>query len=118
MTTSLQVAICGQSIAWAAVESVLSKSPYISIIRITEPGQWANLATLGVDIVLFDESKSSLWIERLKRHLPDGVSLLGINFDNSRLVLHLSHLDRLPAIKLLMRTVQREGDSPTDPSPV
>lgn len=113
MTPLLQVGICDQSIAWAAVESVLSKSPRIKIIRITEPEQWANLAALRVDIVLFDESKSSLWVERLKRQLPAGISLLGINFDKRNVELHLSHPGNLPEVMMLIDLVQYSGSNQT-----
>ncbi len=112
MGDSLQVVIYGQSIAWAAVESVLQKSPNISIIKITEPEQWGNLAALGVDIVLFDESKPSFHIERLKRQIPLGISLLGLNFDKSRLMLYVSHPNNLPVLSELAQMIQRDAPRP------
>lgn len=109
MNYPLGVVILGQSIAWAAVESVLRQSPKIDIIKITAPEQWSNLSTLGVDIVLFDEGELSFYIEKLRRRLPHGLALMGLNFNNSNMTMHLSHKDDLKTVRELVQILQQNA---------
>ncbi len=105
MKQSIQVAICGQSIAWAAVEVMLRKLPNINIIRCTISQLQTTLAE-SPDIILCDSNttcNTNLWLDKSDATPP----LLKLDFDSANLVESLNCKDN-PMFDELILAIQGE----------
>ncbi len=92
MEHPLRVAVCGQSIAWAAVEAALSKSPNIELTRVPDTELRDNLSALAVDVLLFEQKA---WPAISPSNLPDALTAIGLDFSDTKLVAHLSRANTL-----------------------
>lgn len=102
MDHPLRVAVCGQSIAWAAVEAALSKSPNIELTRVTGPELGDNLPTLEVDVVIFEQATLPARVQTSRSDL----TLIGLDFGENNLVAHLSRADTLTTLEDLTRVIR------------
>jgi hypothetical protein len=105
MKQSIQVAICGQSIAWAAVEVILRKLPNINIIHCTI-SQLQTTLTESPDIILCD-SNTICNTNFQSDESISGPPLLKLDFDSANLVEPLNCKDD-PMFDELILAIQGE----------
>lgn len=103
MDQPLRVAVCGQSIAWAAVEAALSKSPNIELTRVPDPDLWDNQSAPAVDVLLFEQKA---WPAISPANLPEALTAIGLDFSDTNLVAHFSRANTLTRLDDLIRMIR------------
>jgi len=101
MKQPIQVAIYGQSIAWAAIEAALHKLPHISVIRCAESHAGLAPVEASVDVILFASDAADSGCTQA----VNGPALLKLDFDSARLIEPLDH-QKTAAVDDLILAIQ------------
>jgi hypothetical protein len=102
----IRVAVCGESVAWAAIEAVLRKEPGIDVMRCWEPEDWHRLLEMDIDVILFDATAtaSAEALSLLKRR--PGLTMIRLDFDDRKIVAHLAREDTVTTVEDLARVIR------------
>jgi len=102
----IRVAVCGESVAWAAIGAVLRQDPRIDVTHCREPEDWHTLLDMDLDVVLFDTTAtaSAEALSLLKQR--SGLTMIRLDFESHRIVAHLARDDTVTTVEELARIIR------------
>jgi hypothetical protein len=102
----IHVAICGESIAWAAIEAILRKDPAIDVTWCLESEDWHRLLNIDLDVILFDATApGSAKITSLLKRRP-GLTMIHLDFESDRIVARLAREDTVTTVEDLAQVIR------------
>lgn len=90
----------------AAISSILKQSPDFELYHCPETDFAAQRTISAADVILFDQSQLSPNQKASIRMYPAGIPMIGLDFDGSTIVAHLSQVNSLASPDDLKRVIQ------------
>jgi len=109
MTDPMRIAICGHSIALAAVESFLQQSSDFELRHYSEAELQANLLTLEADVMLLEQNAYTFEAKTILEKYRPSLPVISLDFTDSHIVSHLSRTDTLVSPDDLGQIIQVAG---------
>lgn len=105
MNKLIRVAVCGHSVAWAAVEVLLEQLGDVTLCSYSAAELWAILPSLPADVLLVDSAAVCVSSDVLRRKLPPSVTLIALDISSGDLVAYLSRTSILTSLADLDRVI-------------
>ena len=106
MDKQIRVAICGESVVWAAIEAVLRKEPDIHVTRCRNPEDWPRLLEMHLDVILFDATAPTATAALPALKQQPGLTTIRLDFDDSKIIARLVRKDTVTTVEDLARVIR------------
>jgi len=103
----IRVAVCGESVAWAAIEAVLRQDARIEVTNCREPEDWHRLLDMDLDVVLFDATVSAEALSLLRQQ--PGLTMIQLDFDDRKIVARVAREDTVTTVEDLARMIHSQA---------